>query len=122
MASNMNRIVLIFALFISGTVPNAGASTSDWKQYTIDESGFSILLPHKPESRLLPLPPDDGKLRVYQSVEPGIPPSSYSIFVGLPEKKGIFDTASMDAYLASHIKGLVQTAEAGKLQSSVGGG
>lgn len=96
----------------------ASAAGSNWKQYPIAESGFTVALPSQPQSRLLPLPSRDGSLRVYEAIEPTTPPSKFSILVGQPEKQGIFEPASMDAYLSGHIKSMVATVENGKLQSS----
>lgn len=86
--------------------------------YPIAESGFTVMLPSQPQRRVLPLPSRDGSLRVYQAIEYTTQPSTFSIFVGQPEKEGIFEPASMDAYLSGSIKSLVGAAESAKLQFS----
>jgi len=96
------------------------SSTTDrgWKQYDIVEDGFTVALPSQPQTRSLPLPSRDGSLRIYQVVEGKIQPLTFSIFVGQPKEEGIFEPASMEAYLSGNIKSLVQNANDGKLRLS----
>lgn len=112
----MFALLVFVALLTSNGV--ARAADSRWKQYPIAESGFTVALPSQPQSRVLPLPSRDGSLRVYQAIEHTTQPSTFSIFVGQPEKEGIFEPASMDAYLSGSIKSLVGKAESAKLQFS----
>lgn len=115
----MHRIIwFLVPIALIFTNNSAKADDSSWKQYPVTESGFSVALPSKPHRSLLQPQSGDGLLRVYQAIEPTTPPSKFSIFVGQPKEHGIFEPASMDAYLSGHIKSIVATAENGKLQSS----
>ena len=82
------------------------------------EHGFSIALPSKPQTRPVPVPSQEGTLRVYEAFEPKRRLTKFSVFVGTPEQRGIYETASMDAFLGAHIASMVQAAERGKLVSS----
>jgi hypothetical protein len=115
----MHRIVTVL-VFISLVTANGATSGADssWKQYPIAESGFTVALPSRPQSRLSPLQSGDGSLRVYEAIELTAQPSKFSIFVGQPEKQGILEPASMDAYLSSYIKEMVVIAENGEMQFS----
>lgn len=95
----------------------ATAAESVWKEYSFTESGFAVALPSAPQTLVLPVV-QDGFTKVYQSIEVTSPPSKFSIFVGMPKSQGIYEPASMDAYLSGHIKTMVATAENGKLISS----
>ena len=116
----MHRIFVVLALI--AFVASSGAvfaSESNWKQYPITANGFTVALPSPPQNRLLPVPSEhDWSIRVYEAIEPTTLPSKFSIFVGLPEKQGLFEPGSIDAYLNGHIKSMVATVENGKLQSS----
>jgi len=91
----------------------SSAAAADWREYALDDDGFSIALPSKPQTRLLDVPSGDGETRMYQSLEP-----KFSIFVGQPKSQGIFEAASIDAFLSGHIKSMVKEVEKGQLQSS----
>ena len=82
------------------------------------EYGFSVALPSKPQTRPIPIPSQDGSLRVYEAIEPKRKLARFSVFVGTPEQRGIYETASMDAFLGTHITSMVQAAERGKLVGS----
>ena len=82
------------------------------------EHGFSVALPSKPQSRLIPVPSQDGSLRVYEAFEPQRKLTKFSVFVGMPEQRGIDEAASMDAFLSAHIASMVQAVEHGKLVNS----
>ncbi len=113
----MNKLIIFGMLAIASS--SIRAKEPNWKQYAIEESGFTVSLPSQPQSRQLSPPARDGSLRVYQSVmASSIRSCKFSVFVGQPEKQGIFEPASMDAYLTGHTRSLVATAESGKLQSS----
>jgi hypothetical protein len=111
-----NKLIVFGVLAIASS--SIRAEEPNWKQYSIEESGFTAAFPSPPKSSLLPSPARDGSLRVYQSITPSTKPCKFSVFVGQPEKQGIFESASMDAFLTGHIRSLVATAESGKLQSS----
>lgn len=115
----MHRLTLIVvqALLIAASA-TTHATDSLWKEYLIPEYGFRVALPTKPQSRVVPLPSRDGKLRVIESIVTAAAPTKYSIFIGQPEKQGIFESDSMDAYLTAHLKSMVAVAEGGKLISS----
>jgi hypothetical protein len=101
--------------FISHTSARAQAS---WQEYAVPEYGFSVALPAAPQSRAIPVPSSDGTLRVYEALDPDRSLSKFSVFVGTPEQRGIFEAASMEAFLDGHIVSMVQTAENGKLIAS----
>jgi hypothetical protein len=113
----IKKKLIVFGVLVIAS-SSIRAEGPEWKQYSIEESGFTVSFPSPPQSSLLPLPARDGSLRVYQSITPSTRPCKFSIFVGQPEKEGIFESASMDAYLTAHIRSMVATAEGGKLQSS----
>ncbi len=96
----------------------SSAAEAGWRQYPIAESGFTVAFPLQPQSRSLPQSSGDGSHRVYQAVEGKSQPSIFSVFVDQPRDQGIFEPASMDAYLSGSIKSLVGKAEEGKLQYS----
>lgn len=108
-------VVVTLVLLLSCS---AGRVHAGWQEYAVPEYGFSAVLPAKPQSRALPVPFSEGSLRVYEAVDPDNKLSRFSVFIGTPEQGGIFDAASMDAFLASHIASMVQSAEDGKLISS----
>ena len=126
LASRMDEFKPLFFLMANSIVladqwtSNDAATTADsrWKQYPIAESGFTVALPSEPQSRVLPYPAGEGSFRVYQATENVPQPSQYSIFVGLPEDRGIYEPASMDAYLRSYIKSQLANTKNSKLQLS----
>jgi hypothetical protein len=111
----LSNLPIIAALVLSSF--SSLAQAADWREYTLEDDGFSVALPSKPQSKLLPVPSGGSLLRVYESLEPVRKLSKFSIFAGQTDK-GIFEPASMDAYLSGHIKSMVQTVEEGQLVSS----
>lgn len=112
----VSHIALVVTLvLLSGTV---GCVQASWQEYAVPEYGFSVVLPAKPQSRAVPVPVSDGSLRVYEALDPDNRHSKFSVFIGTPRQSGIFEAASMDAFLASHIASMVQSAENGKLVAS----
>lgn len=111
----MHRLVLttLTATLLSLAFPIK--AQPGWQQYTLAERGIRAMLPTKPQRRELPLASGDGTLTVYEAIETANPPGKYSIFVGTPERQGIFEADSMDAYLSSHVASMVRAAESGKL-------
>lgn len=114
----MNTSHLPFLVAIALFSHASDAAAIEWREYAIADHGFSVALPSKPQTRLLPVSSGDGPLRVYEAFEPTQKLSKFSIFANQPEKQGVLDPASMDAFLSNHIKSMVQTAEKGQLQSS----
>lgn len=114
----MNLLALtVFAVTLLSSVCPAAAQQG-WKHHTFAEWGIKVALPTKPQRRELPISPLDGTLTQYQSIEDTSPATKYSVFVGAPERQGIFEASSMDAFLSSHITTMVQATEAGKLLRS----
>lgn len=99
---------------------NIGAAMADQPlaEYAIPEKGFKVAMPSKPHQRAIRGTSQDGTLTVYESTDAGTPPAKYSVFVGTPEQQGIFEPASMDAYLEGHVASMVRTVESGKLLKS----
>lgn len=115
----MRHIPTIFiVLAVIATNTKAETADSTWTEYPASEAGFTVALPSSPTSRLLQTPSPDQTLRVYEAFEPSARLSKFSVFVGHHAKHGVFESASMDAYLSGHIKGMVAGAENGKLQFS----
>lgn len=95
----------------------AYGANSNWGNYTISDEGFVVSMPNKPQSFSLPNPSKDGTLVVYRADEESRN-YQFSIFVGRPEKRGIFERESHDAYLDGHLKGLLQGIGNGKVEYS----
>ena len=113
------RILLSMVVVALASAPQTSlGAPADWQEHVVPEYGFSVALPSKPQSRLIPVPTQDGSLRVYEAFEPSRKLSKFSVFVNTPKERGIFETASMDAFLAGHIASIVRAAENGKLVSS----
>ncbi len=110
------RVLLIPTLAVLALLSHTSlAGPADWQEYAISEHGFSVALPSKPQARSLPGPDGYGSLRIYQTIERK---SRFSVFVGHPEQGGIFETASMDAFLSAHTHSMVRAVEGGKLITS----
>jgi hypothetical protein len=113
------QTLLLAAVVVFSTLPRISfCAPSDWQEYAVREHGFSVALPSKPQTRLIPVPSQDGPLRVYEAFEPQRKLTKFSVFVSTPEQRGIYEAASMDAFLGAHIASMVQAAEHGKLVSS----
>jgi hypothetical protein len=91
---------------------------SDWQEYAVREHGFSVALPSKPQNRPIAVSSQEGPLRVYEAFGPERNLTKFSVFVSTPENRGIYESASMDAFLGAHIASMVQAAQRGKLVSS----
>jgi hypothetical protein len=111
----MHHLAIKALAAILMSIACAAMAQQGWQQHTIAEHGFKVAMPAKPQQRDLPLSSPDGTLTVYESIEASTPPTKYSVFVGAPAKQGIFEPDSMDAYLTSHVAGMVRTADSGKL-------
>ena len=76
----MHRLTLIVvqALLIAASA-TANATDSLWKEYSIPEYGFRVALPTKPQSRVVPLPSREGKLRVFESIETAAAPKRLKV-------------------------------------------
>lgn len=111
----MHRLALAASAATLLSLAYAVTAQQGWQHHTIAERGIKVALPTKPQRRELPLPSRDGTLTVYESIEATNPPAKYSVFVGAPERQGIFAPDSMDAYLSSHVASMVRAAESGKL-------
>jgi hypothetical protein len=111
-------VTKLFFLLLLLTNLHSFAEPENWREYSIAEHGFVIAMPSKPQRRVLPVPSGGGYLRVYEAFEPQRKLSRFSVFVGQPEQRGVFDAASMDAFLSAHITALVLVADKGKLESS----
>lgn len=104
--------------YVWQSLSSSSSADPGWKQYPIAENGFTVALPSQPQIRSLPLPSRDGSLHIYQAVEGKNQPSTFSIFVAQPKEQGIFEPESMEAYLSSSLKSLIQNADGGKLRFS----
>lgn len=112
------RTILIVLSLVFSNRAAAEVADSTWTEYRIAESGFAVKWPSQPTSRLLPTPIKDETLRVYEAFDPSTHLSKFSVFVGQPERQGIFEPESMDAFLSGHIKSMVAAVDSGKLQFS----
>lgn len=117
-SSNMRAFLSTVVTALALAPLSMAHAQGSWQEYAVPEYGFSVALPSAPQSRPVPVPSSDGSLRVYEALDPNRKLSKFSVFVGMPEHRGIFETASMDAFLSGHIASMVRTAENGKLISS----
>lgn len=109
-------LLLLSAMTVT-TSRMSAAAESNWTNYTLSEYGFAVDLPSRPEFASLPSPTGDGWLVTYRAVDP-VRKHQFSVFVGQPEQRGIFEPASMDAYLDGHLKSMVQVTNSGQIKSS----
>lgn len=93
------------------------AAETNWRVYTLPD-GFAVALPSEPNSRILPVPGGDGPLRMYESIEPVLKVTKFSIFVNRPEKRGMFEPASIDAFLTGHLASMILSTEKGQATQS----
>lgn len=113
------RTFLLAAVVVLAVLPHTSFSAqSDWQEYEVREHGFSVALPSKPTTKLIPVPSEDEFLHVYEAFEPQRKLTRFSISVNTPEQRGIYDAESIDAFLEAHIATMVQAVERGKLMSS----
>jgi hypothetical protein len=113
------QILLLISIVVLVALPRTSMSApADWQEYEVREHGFSVALPSKPQTRLVPVPSQDGSLRVYEATEPKRKFTKFSVFVSTPEQRGIYEAESMDAFLGAHIASMVQAAKHGKLVRS----
>jgi len=110
--------VALFAAILFSLTHESAKAEQGWAHQTIAERGIRVALPSKPLRREISVPTQDGTLTVYESIEATNPPSKYSIFVATPERRGIFQPESMDAYLSAHVASMVRTVDSGKLLTS----
>lgn len=113
------RTLFTLTLAVLGLLADAAYSaTGGWQDYAIAEHGFSVALPAKPQVRTIPVPPSDGALLVYEAFDPTHKLSKFSVFVGQQKQRGIYEKASMDAFLSAHVNTMVLAAEQGRLTTS----
>lgn len=79
--------------------------------------GFSVSLPGNPEIKVVPAPTGDGTLSSFRSLNDATV-RQYTVFVGRPRDRGIYEGPSMDAFLDGSIKGYLSGMQEGKVVAS----
>jgi hypothetical protein len=97
--------------------PSVIAAEKDWAAYNLSEYGISVAFPVQPKLVSSPSPDGDGRLISYQAIDEATV-RQYTVFIGQPEQRGIFESNSMDAFLGGHIKSLVAKSGSGKMIAS----
>jgi hypothetical protein len=115
-------VIQIFA-FLCGVVtfflnaPSVIAAEKAWAAYDLSEYGISASFPVQPKLASIPSPDGDGRITSYQALDEATV-RQYTIFIGRPEQRGIFEPESMDAFLDSHLKSLVSQSTSSKILAS----
>jgi hypothetical protein len=107
--SVLSGLCVLLAAWGQSSLGAAANGSRSWKEYSIPEYGFKVSLPSKPLNRalLVKLPNTDHV--DFETEESTNPMVKYSIFVGRPLDRGIYDSESMDAYLAGSFQSIVKT-------------
>lgn len=95
------------------------AAEKPWTAYDLSEYGISVALPVQPKLVSSPSPDGDGRTISYRALDEDTV-RQYTIFIGQPEQRGIFELESMDAFLDGHLKSVVAHSASGKILASKG--
>lgn len=87
------------------------------KTYSLAEHGISATFPVKPVLATSASPVIEGQTTSYRALDENTA-RQYTIFVGQPAERGIYETESMDAFLEGHLKSIVSSSVEGKVLES----
>lgn len=115
-------MIQIFAILcgivtVSLHAPSVIAAEKTWAAYDLSEYGISAAFPVQPKLASSPSPDGDGRTTSYQALDEATV-RQYTIFIGRPEQRGIFEPKSMDAFLNGHLKSLVSHSASSKILAS----
>lgn len=99
---------------VSLHAPSVIAAEKTWAAYDLSEYGISVALPVQPKLVSSPSPDGDGRTTSYRALDEATV-RQYTIFIGQPEQRGIFEPESMDAFLDGHLKSVVAHSASGKI-------
>lgn len=93
------------------------ATEEAWPVYDLSEYGISVALPVQPKLVSSLSSDGNGRTTSYRALDEATV-RQYTIFIGQPEQRGIFEPESTDAFFDGHLKSVVAHSASGKILAS----